>query len=196
MNGIGLTDSQEKAETPLTPTLWFSARSGSCSPVGAFLHSPFALSIQSPVRFLWGVTSVWWMRCLLAIAHFDALHDVPASRLAPYPVIYFTTSLPTSTVSHSKFSLLPTSLARFAQLPFLLLVSGSQQIHMLWLNASSFRRSRRLHLISLKLISALYQFLPLSKRSMYGHLVLPVRHRLMWLSFSRHKGWQQGHSFI
>lgn len=57
--------------------------------------------------------------------------------------------------------------------------SGSQQISMLCLNAFFFRRSRRLHLIFLKLISVLYQFLILSKHSMYGHLVLPVRHCLL-----------------
>lgn len=117
------------------------------------------------------------MRCPLAIAHFDALRDVSASRLAPYLVIYFMTSLPILIFTHSKFSLLPTSPAWFAQLAALLLVFGSQGTNRLWLNASVFRWRRRLHLlIDLKLFGAFYEFFVLSECSMYRHLALPIGH--------------------
>lgn len=180
VSSIKLTDSQKKAETALAhlyscflleewqPPAW----SRSCSSAGLFFHFPW-----SPVRFLRRTMSLWWMRCPLAIAHFDALRDVSASHLAPYLVIYFMTSLPILIFSHSKFSLLPTSPARFAQSVALRLVFGSQGMNRLWLNASFFRWRRRWHLlIVLKLFSAFYRFFPLSKRSTCSHLALPIGH--------------------
>lgn len=180
VSSIKLTDCYKKALC--SPVLLFSAAGVTAPCLEQVLeqHRAFFCFPWSPVRFLRHTMSLWWMRCPLAVAHLDALRDVSASCLAPYLVIYFMTSLPILIFSYSKFSLLPTSPAQFAQSVALCLVFGSQGMNRLWLNTSFFRWRRRWHLlIVLKLFSAFYHFFALSELGTYSHLALPIGH-LQW----------------